>query len=313
MCKKPKPGAGDVGPRERCIVDDGYGASFTQSPQRAQGAAPAITEIAASNSLADLAGRIVIEHQAVSTALKDGVRHAITAGELLIEAKAQLQHGQWLPWLGQHCTISERTAQLYMRCARNRTAIEEQIRNGDADLSLNEAAAMLMLSSDVRKLLAFSRDCENLSGEELIERCVAEGVAVIQDPTYNPFAGRSETEIVEWHLFVMFLSLDLDVGRDGGEPEKVWPHVEWILQRPFQNVAEWLGEEGEKFRRVNGWGAVPDGFRAAWAAFLAENRDRTLTDICDDLAALQKKCVEAIADGRVFVNGRAPRRKRPRS
>src|SRR5262249_5037345 len=139
--------------------------------------ASTITKIEASNSLADLAARIKAEHEAVSTALKDSVRHAIRAGNLLVEAKEQLKHGQWLPWLRDHCTISERTAQLYMRCAKNREAIEAQIRNGVADLSLNEAAAMLMLSSDVRKLLAFARDCEGLSAEELIERIAAEGIA----------------------------------------------------------------------------------------------------------------------------------------
>src|SRR5215831_15201763 len=76
-------------------------------------ARPAITKIDASNSLTDLAARIVAAHQAVSTALKDSVQHAITAGELLIEAKDKVGgHGNWLPWLRDHCTISERTAQL---------------------------------------------------------------------------------------------------------------------------------------------------------------------------------------------------------
>jgi hypothetical protein len=97
--------------------------------------APALTKIEASNSLADLAARIKAEHEAVS----DSVRHAIAAGELLVETKHA--HGQWLLWLRDHCTIAERTAQLYMRCAKNRSVIEDQIRNGVADLSLNEAAA----------------------------------------------------------------------------------------------------------------------------------------------------------------------------
>lgn len=200
-----------------------------------------MNDLSRSNSVADLAARILTEHRAVSTALKESVRHAIAAGELLIEAKNQVPHGGWLPWLQEHCTMSERTAQLYMRVAKNRTEIENQIRNDVADLSLNEAAAMLMLSSDVRKLLAFARDCENLSGEELIERCITEGVAVIQDLNYDPFANRTEAEILEWHLFVMFLSFDPDSGRAGGEPKNVWTHVEWVLQRPFQNVAEWRG------------------------------------------------------------------------
>jgi len=56
-----------------------------------------------------------------------------------------------------NCSISERSAQLYMRCAKNRTAIEEQIRNGVADLNVNQAAAILMLSSDLTKLLTFAK------------------------------------------------------------------------------------------------------------------------------------------------------------
>src|SRR5512145_2301019 len=112
------------------------------------------TDLARSNSLAHLAGRIKAEHEATAAALKDSVAHAMAAGDLLIEAKAQVPHGQWLPWLQEHCAMSERTAQLYMRTAKTRTTIEDRIRNGVADLSLNEAAAMLVLSSDVKQLLA---------------------------------------------------------------------------------------------------------------------------------------------------------------
>src|SRR5271163_3492730 len=111
-----------------------------------------------SNSLVDLAARIKTEHTAVSSALKESLRHAIAAGELLLEAKDQVPHGQWLPWLQKHCSIFERTAQLYMRVAKNRAEIENQIRNDVADLTLNEATALLALSSDVRKLLQFAKE-----------------------------------------------------------------------------------------------------------------------------------------------------------
>ena len=62
----------------------------TDTPPRRPAQAP----FDGSNSLPDLAARIRNEHEAVSSALKDRVRHAIAAGELLIEAKAQLKHGQ---------------------------------------------------------------------------------------------------------------------------------------------------------------------------------------------------------------------------
>ena len=65
-----------------------------------------MTAIDRSNSLVDLAARIKIEHEAATDAMARGAEHAIKAGELLIEAKEQLKHGQWLPWLREHCEIS---------------------------------------------------------------------------------------------------------------------------------------------------------------------------------------------------------------
>ncbi len=72
-----------------------------------------------SNSLADLAHGIKTEHEAVCHALKRELAHAITAGNLLIEAKALIPHGGWLPWLKEHCGVSERSAQRYMDLARH--------------------------------------------------------------------------------------------------------------------------------------------------------------------------------------------------
>ena len=77
-----------------------------------------ITKIETSNSLADLAARIRSEHKASLIAIKRGLRHAISAGTLLIEAKAQLPHGQWLIWLRDHCQLPDRTARDYMHLAR---------------------------------------------------------------------------------------------------------------------------------------------------------------------------------------------------
>jgi Protein of unknown function (DUF3102) len=70
-----------------------------------------------SNSLIDMAARIRAEHEASDAALKCGLEHAVNAGKMLIEAKALLKHGEWLPWLRDHCAMSERKAQRYMEIA----------------------------------------------------------------------------------------------------------------------------------------------------------------------------------------------------
>lgn len=72
-----------------------------------------------SNSLADLAARICAEHEAAAAALNDGLQHAMAAGQLLLEAKKQIEHGDWLAWVEKNCAMTIRTAQAYMRVARS--------------------------------------------------------------------------------------------------------------------------------------------------------------------------------------------------
>ena len=67
---------------------------------------------------------IAVEHRLAQTAFGEAVRHAIRAGELLTAAKAQLGHGEWIPWLEGNFDFSRQTASAYMRLAANRERIE---------------------------------------------------------------------------------------------------------------------------------------------------------------------------------------------
>jgi Protein of unknown function (DUF3102) len=102
-----------------------------------------VSDIALSNSLADLAARIRAEHEGARTAVKRGTEHAITCGELLIEAKGQLEHGQWAQWLIEHCEMSGRTARLYMQLARKRAELVEAENGNVANLSVRGALALI--------------------------------------------------------------------------------------------------------------------------------------------------------------------------
>lgn len=75
-------------------------------------------------SLPELAYEINREHQLCSDAMGDAVQHAIRVGELLIEAKAKCQHGEWLGWVEANCNFTDRTAQRYMRIAWRREEVE---------------------------------------------------------------------------------------------------------------------------------------------------------------------------------------------
>lgn len=53
---------------------------------------------------------------------------AIRAGEVLLAAKAELGHGNWLPWLNANIPeISARSAQHFMRLAKNKTKLPAEI------------------------------------------------------------------------------------------------------------------------------------------------------------------------------------------
>lgn len=231
---------------------------------------------AGSNSLPELAARIRAEHEATGDALKSSVEHGIAAGELLIEAKAKVQHGQWLPWLRDNCEMSERTAQLYMRLAKNREPIEDQIRNGVADLSMNEAAALLMLSSDVRKLLEMVKTMAGLQGDELIEYCVANDIGVMTGNIFNA-PEPTDPEWVEWQIFVLWLRRFQNF-----TVESAFMHAEWVQSRGTL-LADWMKPNPIR----DAWMPIPQKTFDDWNAFLEANRGRSLEDVKAELDALR--------------------------
>lgn len=74
--------------------------------------------------LDDLAVAIREAHEACEASAHSAVAHAIHAGEYLTEAKAQVRHGEWLPWL-EATEIPERMAQRYMRIAANASRVSD--------------------------------------------------------------------------------------------------------------------------------------------------------------------------------------------
>lgn len=80
-------------------------------------------------------------------ALKQQAGDAILGiGQRLIEAKEMMPHGDWLPWLENEVEFSERTAQNFMRLAR-----EWQNPQTFADLGASKALTLLALPPKERE------------------------------------------------------------------------------------------------------------------------------------------------------------------
>jgi hypothetical protein len=88
--------------------------------------------------LADIAARINEAHDRASAFAQSAIEAAMKVGHLLIQAKAEVGHGRWLSWLMTNTSVSERTAQAYMKLARDlpKSAVT-------ADLTLDGALKLL--------------------------------------------------------------------------------------------------------------------------------------------------------------------------
>ncbi|HBJ35159.1 MAG TPA: hypothetical protein DDZ51_10470 [Planctomycetaceae bacterium] len=80
-------------------------------------------------------GQKALEHVAYA------LDHARTAGELLLEAKRNIQHGGWLDWLSENCHVGDRQARKYMAVASaDPNIITEAIAEG---LTIDRAVARI--------------------------------------------------------------------------------------------------------------------------------------------------------------------------
>lgn len=101
--------------------------------QTLRGGAGEIVDLDA--SLPDLADGANDEHRAAEDAASRALEHARRAGELLVEAKGRVEHGDWTDWIRRRCDFSPRTARRYMRIADRWSEIEarmEGVQNGHA-------------------------------------------------------------------------------------------------------------------------------------------------------------------------------------
>lgn len=70
------------------------------------------------SELDHLAEEIRYQHGLVQQAFKMSLEHACRAGQLLLEAKGALLHGEYLPFLAKKAMLPPRTAQVYTKLFR---------------------------------------------------------------------------------------------------------------------------------------------------------------------------------------------------
>lgn len=81
------------------------------------------------------------EYAKANECAQGAIEHARAAGDALIQAKGNMEHGQWLGWLANNWSHDERTAQRLMRLASGWEELANTTRL--SDLSINDAMKLL--------------------------------------------------------------------------------------------------------------------------------------------------------------------------
>ena len=95
-------------------------------------------------------------------AKRAGGEAILTIGRCLIEAKEMLSHGEWLPWLTEQVEFSPRTAQNFMRLAREWSNTQTL-----ADLGASKALALLALPPEEREQFMEDHKVIDMSARQL--------------------------------------------------------------------------------------------------------------------------------------------------
>ena len=74
-----------------------------------------IPELVVVDAMTSIIAEINNQHELAINAANQAVEHAKRAGELLLQVKAELPHGEFGKWLAENVTVSERQAQRYMQ------------------------------------------------------------------------------------------------------------------------------------------------------------------------------------------------------
>jgi hypothetical protein len=189
--------------------------------------------------------------------VRHGLSHAIRCGQLLLQAKAQIKaqygHGHWMPWLKKHCTIPQRTGNLYMRLASS------EIGNV-ANMTVREAVRLLIERASLDGNAADGKHYW-LTPPDLYARLNAE-FKFDFDPCPHPRNG-FDGLTAEWGRS-NYVNLLFGDGMTGFARKAIAEHAKGkrvVLVLPVDRLVLLLLEAGAKVRNLGNvkWLSIEDG------------------------------------------------------
>lgn len=176
--------------------------------------------------------------------LKQDLAHNIIGiGQHLIEAKAMLSHGEWLPWLSEQAHFSEKTAQNYMRVAR-------EFPNPQlvADLGVRKALALLELPPPDREEFAEDHNVLDMTARQLESAIKERNDALLAAETANASALAAEESRAKMEADLRSLENIHRAAQEGEaqarqELETVRAELQALREKPVEVAIETVVDE----------------------------------------------------------------------
>lgn len=127
---------------------------------------------------------------------KSMLEHAVKCGQALREAKDQLEHGQWIPWVAEHFEGSLSTAEHYMRLAKANSehALNMDVSEQSIRAALNDLRAVREPEDKKAKRakIADERQAQT-TADRILELCRTLAPSDLPDP--EGFAAALQAEV----------------------------------------------------------------------------------------------------------------------
>lgn len=206
------------------------------------------------SALTHLAADIRREHEAAQACATKAVEHAKRAGELLIEAKAALPHGEWLPWLAKNFSASQSQAFRYMKIAANYARVNSL---PDSERPTSIRQALNLLAEPTESAIEHDDEGRGETIDLLLEAAAGCGEAVQDFERSAPPKDFASTTVDETRAFIR--SVDSWLAGYAAAKRRLCSAVISVLHHP--DAAVLLGEQAraESLRDMH-------ASRANWAA-----------------------------------------------
>ena len=229
-------------------------------------------------------------------------------GKRLAEAKSQLSHGEWLPWLEEKVEFSERSAQQYIRLWR-----EYGKSATVADLGVRKALVLLALPESEREEFAAEKHvvdgaektARDMTAKELEEAVRQRKIAELKADSVQreldrqkEFAAQAEAEAARAREAVEQAAADVQGARDTSmaaqeELARVRKELEALRSRPVEVAVQTVNASEEQLAAARAEAEEAAAVKEKKLAAELDKAQRALERALDDKKAAEAREADA--------------------